>query len=137
MPIDIELVRESFALAATREPALTERFYEGLFARAPELAPMFRRERRAQAEMLRAALVAVVEHLEDAPWLTATARALGAKHRGYGVTAGMYEPVGAALIDALADACGEAWTPAHARAWAQAYGTLADLMLAGAAGEAA
>jgi hemoglobin-like flavoprotein len=137
MPIDIELVRDSFALAATREPALTERFYEGLFTRAPELAPMFRRDRRVQAEMLRGALVAVVEHLEDAPWLASNAAALGAKHRDYGVTPAMYAPVGAALLDALATACGDAWTPAHAAAWGAAYGALTDLMLAGADGKAA
>lgn len=132
MPIDIELVRDSFALAATREPALVENFYQRLFARAPELAPMFRREPRAQAEMLRGALVAVVEHLEDAPWLAANVTALGARHRSYGVTAAMYAPVGAALLDALAAACGDAWTPAHADAWGAAYASLTDLMVQGA-----
>ena len=128
MPTPVELVRESFALAANREPALVENFYDRLFARAPELAPMFRRGRREQAEMLRAALVAVVEHLEDAPWLKANVSALGARHHTYGVTSEMYAPVGAALLEALAAACGEAWTPAHADAWSAAYTQLASLM---------
>jgi hemoglobin-like flavoprotein len=128
MPTPVELVRESFVLAATREPALVENFYDRLFARAPELAPMFRRGRREQAEMLRAALVAVVEHLEDAPWLKANLGALGARHHTYGVTSAMYAPVGAALLDALAAACGDAWTPAHADAWSAAYTQLASLM---------
>lgn len=130
MPTDVELVRESFAYAATREPALVENFYRRLFVRAPELAPMFRRDLASQAEMLRGALVAVVEHLEDAPWLTATMRALGERHRSYGVTAEMYAPVGAALLDALAAACGERWTAAHEHAWTSAYAQLADLMVA-------
>jgi hypothetical protein len=30
----------------------------------------------------------VLDHLEDAPWLTDTLGALGAKHVGYGVTRG-------------------------------------------------
>jgi hemoglobin-like flavoprotein len=137
MSIDVELVRDSFALAAAREPALVDDFYRRLFARAPELASMFRRGAREQADMLRAALVAVVEHLEDAPWLAANVAALGARHRGYGVTASMYATVGAALLDALAAACGDTWTPAHAAAWTEAYTTLAQLMIAGAADAAA
>jgi hemoglobin-like flavoprotein len=137
VPTDVELVRESFELAAAREPALVEDFYRRLFARAPELEPMFHRPRAEQAAMLRAALIAVVDHLEDATWLTANVAALGVRHRGYGVTPPMYAHVGAALLDALAAACGEAWTPAHAAAWTKAYRHLSELMIASAAGAAA
>jgi hypothetical protein len=48
----------------------------------------FDRNSSAQQEkMLTDALVAVMDHLEDAPWPTSTLQGLGAKHRGYGVTA--------------------------------------------------
>lgn len=65
MALPVELLRDSFALAAAREPALLGRFYDELFTRAPELEPMFHRRRGEQAEMLRGALAAVLEHLED------------------------------------------------------------------------
>jgi hemoglobin-like flavoprotein len=137
MSIDVDLVRDSFALAAAREPALVEDFYRRLFARAPELAPMFRRGAREQAEMLRAALIAVLDHLEDATWLHANVGALGARHRSYGVTAAMYAPVGSALVESLAAACGDAWSPSHTVAWSAAYTTLAELMITAAAEAAA
>jgi hemoglobin-like flavoprotein len=124
----VTLIRASFARAVENEPALTERFYEILFERAPHLAALFRRERTEQARMLRDALVAVIDHLEDAAWLTGTLGTLGARHVGYGVTPAMYDDVGAALIATLAEACGADWSPAHAKAWATAYGAISTLM---------
>src|SRR5687768_5509884 len=111
MSLPIGLLRDSFALAVEREPALTARFYDHLFARAPALRPMFRGDSAAQAEMLRGALIAVMEHLEDAPWLTTNLAALGARHQGYGVTQPMYDVVGEALIATLAEICGDRWSP--------------------------
>jgi hemoglobin-like flavoprotein len=137
MPLAVDLLRDSFALAASREPAITERFYRELFARAPELAPMFTRSAAVQSEMLRVALFSVLEHLEDAPWLTRTLSALGARHQSYGVTPSMYGVVGEALIATLANVLADEWTPQHAAAWSDAYGAIRDLMLAGAASAAA
>ncbi|MBZ0235436.1 MAG: flavohemoprotein [Deltaproteobacteria bacterium] len=128
----VTLLRESFELAVEHEPALIERFYQKLFARAPHLAPMFRRDRAAQAEMLRGALVAVLDHIDNGPWLAATLGALGARHVGYGVTPAMYDDVGSALVATLAEACGARWTTAHARAWGDAYAAIVMLMLQGA-----
>jgi hemoglobin-like flavoprotein len=131
------LLRDSFAIAVEREPELTERFYALLDARSPHLSVMFRRDRAEQARMLRVALIAVIDHLDDAPWLADTLGALGARHVGYGVQPAMYNDVGDALVDALAEACGARWTPLHAAAWRAAYRDLAQLMLAGARGAAA
>ena len=137
MPLAIDLLRDSFAQAASREPAITERFYDELFTRAPELKPMFTRSASVQSEMLRVALSSVLEHLEDAPWLARTLSALGARHRDYGVTPAMYGVVGEALIATLATVLADEWSPAHTAAWAEAYGAIRDLMLAGAAHAAA
>ena len=132
MRLPSDLLRDSFALAAAREPRLVERFYESLFARAPELQHMLRRGRREQAEMVHAALAAVLDHLEDPPWLNATLGTLGARHASWGVTPAMYDVVGAALLDTLAAACPE-WTAVHERAWRDAYHAITTLMLAGVA----
>ncbi len=128
-----KLLRESFDLAVEHEPSLAERFYQKLFARAPQLAHMFRRDRAAQAEMLRAALVAVIDHIDNGPWLRATLGALGARHVTYGVTPEMYDEVGGALVTTLEEACGARWTTAHARAWGDAYAAIVTMMLQGAA----
>jgi hemoglobin-like flavoprotein len=82
--------------------------------------------------MLAGAIAAVLDHLEDAPWLASTLGALGAKHVEYGVTDAMYDQVGDALLATLAEVAAEAWTPVVAEQWTAAYGAISGLMRAGA-----
>ncbi len=134
MSLDADALRESFALVAERAPNLTARFYEILFERYPETRAMFPKNMRTQEEMLTRALVAVLDHLEDGPWLADTLRALGAKHVDYGVTDEMYDWVGDALLRTLAEVAGDAWTPRVEKAWTDAFGAIAGLMIEGAHG---
>jgi hemoglobin-like flavoprotein len=127
------ILRSSFQLVAERAPDITLRFYDILFTRYPQVKPLFSRNRpEAQAEMLTGALVAVLDHLEDAAWLDKTLRGLGAKHVSYGVTAEMYPWVGECLVAALAEVAGDDWTPEVANAWAGAFGAISGLMMVGA-----
>jgi hemoglobin-like flavoprotein len=132
MTLDPTVLRESFDLIIDRRPDLTMRFYEILFERYPQLAPMFRRDRAAQSKMLAGAISAVLDHLEDAPWLQATLGGLGAKHVEYGVTDLMYDYVGDALLATLAEVAAESWTPVVANQWIKAYTAIASMMQAGA-----
>lgn len=134
MALNAELLRSSLALVVEREPLITRRFYEVLFERYPQVRPLFgRNAQQAQAKMLQEAIVAVVDHLEDATWLTTTLGAMGRTHAvDYGVTPPMYDMVGASLIATLAELAGDDWTPAMEKAWTDAIGAIAALMLAGA-----
>lgn len=134
MSLDVNALRESFALALERAPELTRRFYAILFTRHPELRPMFGSDgvSRRQEEMLGKALVAVIDHLEDPAWLGGTLRALGAKHVSYGVSEPMYGWVGEALLATLEEVLGAEFTPAVCAAWVSAYGAIASAMLEGA-----
>lgn len=138
MPLDTQLLRDSFQLVIGRAPDLTARFYTVLFRRKPELEALFQRRPRAvQERMLGEALGAVIDRLDDVPWLASQLSALGRSHSEYGVTRAMYDDVGGALLETLAEAAGSAWTPELEAAWAIAYGTIRDLMLAGAEEQAA
>jgi hemoglobin-like flavoprotein len=133
MSLNVNLLRHSFALVVERQPRLTSRFYEILFARHPEARPLFGSgSTEKQAAMLQEALVAVMDHLEDASWLEQTLAGLGSKHAGYGVTDEMYGWVGSSLLATLAEVAGDAWTPELERAWSDAYGAIAGLMRNGA-----
>jgi len=135
MSINSALLHESIAIAAAKEPLITKRFYEILFERYPQVKPLFSRNApREQQEMLQATILAALDHLEDGAWLEENLGALGAKHVEYGVTEEMYDWVGDSLIAALADLCGDAWTPEHEASWAAVYGVLTDLALKGARG---
>jgi hemoglobin-like flavoprotein len=128
-----DILRQSFDLVIDRRPDLTARFYEILFERYPALQPMFRRNARAtQEKMLAQALAAVLDHLEDAPWLGGTLGRLGATHAAYGVTDAMYDQVGDALLATLAEVAGDAWTEEVSAQWAEAYAFITAMMQAGA-----
>src|SRR5262249_2556875 len=58
-------------------------------------------------------------------------RQLGERHRGYGVSADHYGPVGAALLWTLEEGLGSAFTPEVKAAWSEAYRTLAGAMQEG------
>jgi hemoglobin-like flavoprotein len=134
MALDADLLRDSITLAASREPVITVRFYEILFARYPEVRPMFSRNApERQQQMLQGALLAVLDHLDDPAWLAGTLEALGAHHVTYGVTDDMYALVGECLVATLAELCGDQWTPRHEAAWVEAYGVVASLAIRGAA----
>ena len=132
MALNVPVLRSTFELVVERQPQVVHRFYEILFSRYPQTKSLFRGNVPAvQEKMLTDALVAVIDHLEDAPWLTSTLAALGAKHKGYGVTDEMYDWVGACLLAALAEAAGKDWSREAEVAWTEAYGAIAALMKAG------
>lgn len=132
MAYDAQVLRSSFNLALERQPNLTHVFYDELFARHPSTKPLFDgADMAVQEQMLAEALVAVMDHLEDVPWLQSTLAGLGAKHAGFGVTTEMYDWVGGSLIATLAKANGQDWTAAHTARWQEAYEGIVTMMLAG------
>src|SRR5262245_4347055 len=91
MSLDVQALRDSFALVLERAPDVTRRFFEILFERYPHARHLFGRNSSArQEQMLAQALAAVIDKLEDAPWLAATLGGMGRKHLDYGVTTEMY-----------------------------------------------
>lgn len=133
--MDKELLTESLLLVDGQEQLLTPRFYDILFTRYPDVRPMFSADIRPQAQMLRGAIIAVLDHLDDAAWLEDTLGSLGRRHAGWGVTASMYDAVAECMIAAMTELGGPAWTPEMTAAWTEALGAVAALMQAGAAQE--
>ncbi len=128
-----QLLAANLELVGERAPDLIARFYSTLFFRNPELKSLFgRRSAVAQERMLLEAVLAVVEHMDDASWLRRTLRPLGAKHVAYGVKESMYPLVADALIATLCDASGDSWNEQLEQAWAGALGAVATEMIIGA-----
>ncbi len=130
--IDQTRVRETFELALERDDEFPRLFYDILFHRHPETVPLFWRNTiGAQRTMVGQTLAAIVDHLGDEEWLSTNLRHLGRGHLDYGVTPVMYDWVGDALIDAVAERCADEWTPDHGRAWRAAYERIVAFMRAG------
>ena len=130
--MDAALLRSSFSLILAREHGLAAKFYEILFRRNPELKRLFVGDRVHQEQMLARALVAMVDRIDDAPWIEDQLSQLAKRHARYGVTPEMFRPFGEALLATLAEVAGKDWTPEVAAAWSEAFVEMTRLMLKGA-----
>jgi hemoglobin-like flavoprotein len=107
-------------------------FYARLFAAAPAVRPLFSDDMRRQKTMLLGALVLLRKSLRDLDAIVPKLRELGARHVAYGARPEHYPLVGAALIAAMAEVTGDAWTPDYEAAWGAAFEIVAGAMLEGA-----
>lgn len=123
------LLEESYELALLRDPDFPRLFYDILFRKHPSTRALFKNNSlNAQRTMLSRTLVAAIDHLQDDAWLAEHLTPLGRDHVGYGVTPEMYEWVGDALVDSIAEVCDDDWTDAHAAAWRAAYQRITQIM---------
>jgi hemoglobin-like flavoprotein len=119
-------------LAAVDLDRLTADFYRRAFAEDPSLSEMFTSDPAVQRARFAAELDEIVQSMRSMVAFESAVRALGERHRGYGVRAAHYRLMGTALLAALADALGDRWTADVEEAWALAYNLTAETMLLGA-----
>jgi methyl-accepting chemotaxis protein len=132
--LQIGILEESYDLIAPRSEALVERFYERLFAFAPEVKPLFAwTDPRRQRQKLLATLVLLRKSLRNFASIEPALRAMGARHVAYGVRPEHYTIVSTTLVTTMAEIGGSAWTAEYTRAWMDAFQVVQDTMLSGAA----
>ena len=124
----IDLVQTSFERVKPLAEEAAVLFYARLFQLDPTLRPLFKSDIRLQGLKLMQTIELVVESLNRFDSLVAEIRALGARHRGYGVEDHHYETVGAALLWTLEKALEPRFTAETGEAWAAAYDMLAQTM---------
>jgi len=129
---DIERIRRSHAALADAH-AFAMRFYATLFRIQPGLRPLFPETLDAQAAKFGGMIDAIVAQLAAPLALEASIAELGKRHLDYGVGEADYDAVGAALLIALHDTLGDAFTPDVEQAWAAVYGEMAEAMIAASA----
>lgn len=122
--ITIRHLRESVALLPMEDLGPAHEFYRRLFELAPEVRPLFKIEIGLQAKKLSDMLAWVIANLQHPDELCKEMRALGARHRGYGVTIDQYAPLGSALIWMFQYTLGDRFTPEMEEAWLEAYAFL-------------
>jgi hemoglobin-like flavoprotein len=134
MSLQVELLESSFSQLKDKETEFTTYFYTNLLADFPEVQPLFARTDIAkQSEKLFQSLVLVVENLRNPEVLTTALKGLGTRHIKYGVLPNHYPMVGSTLLKSLAVSLGSIWTAEVEQAWIEAYTTVTELMLDGAA----
>ncbi|MCT4356515.1 globin domain-containing protein [Streptomyces sp. Je 1-79] len=129
--MDAQLLRSTFAVVERRAEHAVTFFYSHLFWHNPGVRDLFPEDMRAQRDRLFAALTQVVSRLED-PGLPEYLTHLGRDHRKFLASPALYAAVGTSLTAAFAHASGPAWTVEADKAWTEAYGYVAGLMMRGA-----
>ncbi|GLU45802.1 globin domain-containing protein [Nocardiopsis ansamitocini] len=129
MPLNPGLIRDTFTEVEKQTERATAYFYGRLFAENPRLRAMFPPAMDVQRDRLFSALVTIVQNLESPDTLSGFLGHLGRDHRKFGVEAGHYDAVGAALLTTVRKFSGTAWSVEAAQAWSDAYALAARMMI--------
>lgn len=128
-PADIALVQISFRRIVPLADQAAALFYARLFELDPALRRLFRGDMQQQGRKLMTMLGTAVDSLDRLDTFLPAVRALGTRHRHYGVIEEHYASVGAALIWTLQKGLGAEFTTAVADAWTHAYSLVANTMI--------
>ncbi len=124
----VELVQSSFAKVAPIADTAAAIFYKKLFEMDPTLQALFKGDMKEQGKKLMSMIGTAVGALKNPEALIPVVQKLGRDHAGYGVTAQMYDTVGAALLHALSVGLGDDFTPDTKAAWTDVYVLLSNTM---------
>lgn len=127
-PEQVGLVQDSFRKVVPIAGTAADLFYDRLFEIAPDVRALFPDDLKEQKKKLIAMLATAVTNLHQVGSIVPAVEDLGKRHVAYGVTAAMYEPVGAALLWTLEQGLGPDFTPPVKAAWTETYMTLAGVM---------
>ncbi len=134
MKLNVRLLRENFESLRPQGDAMVGRFYSILFSRHPDIQRMFAKtDMEAQRKKFFDTLDEIVRHLEQPDKTLSDLLVLGNSHVDYGVKPEQYAAVCDALLEAMKQSAGKAWTAEIEGAWRDAYSTVADIMKKGAA----
>jgi len=131
----VAAIRTSWVLVEPHAEEVARHFYGTLFAHAPQTRELFPVNMEVQRSRLLRALVHVVHMVDNPGDLVPFLEQLGRDHRKFGVLTEHYDAVGHALLSAVAEFAGDAWTVEVEKSWGEAYDTVASAMSAAAAAE--
>lgn len=134
-PQQIQLVQSTWAAVVPIQDTATRLFYDRVFTLDPSLRALFPEDLTAQRNKLVQALDFIAMSLDDLDALLPMAQKLGQRHANYGVEPKDFDTVGAALLWALGQGLGGAFTVEAQQAWTAAYTTLTGVMKGAAYGD--
>lgn len=127
---DIALVQASFARIFARKAELTERFYAHLFARMPEVQPLFRGDFVKQKEMFATMLASTVRSLSDYSTFAQLADVLAKSHARFELSEAQMTNAAHSLEAALHEVMEGKLTPEEEAVWTRAIVKLTSTMVA-------
>lgn len=126
---EIELVRTSWAPVSEDPDTAAALFYTRLFEVAPEVKPLFNGNMQQQGKKLIQMIGIAVENMGQIEQIIPALEDLGKRHQDYGTNSEHYAVVGTVLLDTLAAALGDKFTPEARAAWKKTYDAVASVMV--------
>lgn len=129
----ISLVKATVPVLQQHAEAITNHFYKLLLAKHPEVKAFFNETHQAngtQARALAGAVLAYAAHIDRLGEIAGALPRIIQKHAALGVQPEHYPVVGGCLLQAIKEVLGDAATDDIVAAWGEAYGELADLLIA-------
>ena len=117
---EIGLIAQSYDLVSVGR-RFARNFYTRLFEISPEIRALFPDDISVQVVKLTEMLSMLVGRLDRPHELVTMLEELGERHRGYGVFAHHFAPVGRALFDTLEGELGPRFDEPTRRAWIALY----------------
>ena len=129
-PEQQQLIRSSWTAVETMADTAATIFYARLFELDPSLRRLFGyTDMERQRALVMQTLGVVVRHIDRLDDVMPEVDALGRRHGSYGVEPEHFATVGSALLSALEQGLGDAWTDEMALAWAAAYRRVSSVMV--------
>ncbi|MCL4430696.1 MAG: globin domain-containing protein [Epsilonproteobacteria bacterium] len=125
----IAAIKETIPLVNQEAENVTTRMYEILFSKYPETKPMFSNAAKDQHKKLAGAIAAFAGNIDNLGVLGAAVEKMAQSHVMTQVKPIHYPMVADALITAMGDVLGEAFTDARKNAWVEAYTFLANILM--------
>jgi len=127
-----EIVKSTIPLLESAGPALTQHFYQRMFAHNPELKDVFNLAHQhtgGQPVALFNAVAAYAKNIDNLEALGSVVERIAHKHTGFLIKPEQYAIVGGHLLATLKELGGDAVTEEVLTAWGKAYGFLADIFI--------
>ncbi|MGR2738796.1 NO-inducible flavohemoprotein [Billgrantia sp. Q4P2] len=127
-----QLIESTAPVVAEHLGAITQRFYPLMFARYPEVKPLFNDAHQAdggQPRALAGAVLAYVQLRQNREKVREVLATVVSKHVSLDIRPEHYPIVGECLMAAIGEVLGDAVTPKIADAWSTLYEELAGLLI--------
>jgi len=129
MDLDVPLLEVSLRTLERKSEALADTLFASLLGERPELEALFPADLEAHKRRFLIGLSTLIGSLRRPEKLEACLDELSGRHAAAGVRPEHYALFRRALLSALREVTGPAWSPELAAAWGCAYDAVRDAML--------
>lgn len=128
-PQSIQSIKETIPLISAQAENVTTRMYEILFTKYPQTKPLFANATSDQHKKLAGAIAAFAGNVDNLPMLSGAVEKMASAHVATNVRPDHYPMVADALITAMGDVLGDAFTDERKNAWIEGYTFLAGVLM--------